>query len=124
MCVQGKDLKSLFAHAALACFEIICEIKKVKPAKLFKFKIAAENLEELLVNFLRELIFQYSAKELLFSKFSVDKIEEKALVARAWGEKIDKKRHIFKNDLKAVTYHGLKVEKTKSGWQAEVIFDM
>ena len=52
--------------------------------------------------------------------------EEFRLTAHQWfqGEKLDFKRHRLKTEIKAVTYHQLKVQKVKDTWQAEVIFDV
>ncbi len=59
----------------------------------------------------------------LFSRFEVT-LTESGLKARAWGETLDFDRHQVNHEVKAVTYHGLTVERTAEGWMAEVIFDI
>ena len=46
------------------------------------------------------------------------------LRATAWGEPVDRARHELSHEVKAITYHGLRVEKTPDGWLAEVIVDI
>ena len=47
-----------------------------------------------------------------------------ALTATAWGEELDRDRHVLSHEVKAITYHGLKVEQDADGWQAEIIVDI
>jgi SHS2 domain-containing protein len=42
----------------------------------------------------------------------------------AWGEPLDRARHVLEHEVKAITYHGLRVEKIADGWLAEVIVDI
>jgi SHS2 domain-containing protein len=46
------------------------------------------------------------------------------LSATLSGEKFNKKKHIVLTDIKAVTYHDLKVEKREDQWVAEVLCDI
>ena len=42
------------------------------------------------------------------------------LSGTAWGEPLDPARHALDHEVKAITYHGLRVEQTADGWLAEV----
>jgi SHS2 domain-containing protein len=46
------------------------------------------------------------------------------LRAAAWGEPVDPARHELDHEVKAITYHGLKLERDGDGWLAEVIVDI
>lgn len=46
------------------------------------------------------------------------------LVALCRGERSDPARHEMDHEVKAITYHGLRVEHTPDGWEAEVIVDI
>ena len=46
------------------------------------------------------------------------------LTGTAWGEPLDRARHALGHEVKAITYHGLRVEQTADGWLAEVIVDI
>ena len=57
------------------------------------------------------------------SRFEVS-VGENGLKASAWGEPIDPARHVLSHEVKAITYHGLRVEREGDGWIAEVIVDI
>jgi SHS2 domain-containing protein len=122
--VWGRTKKELFQNAAEAMFDLIVDKKTVKIKRTVKLNLKAPDIRELFVSWLRELLYQYSAKRMIFKKITVTDSSDTQINASASGEKIDNKRHIFKNDLKAVTYHGLDIKKTKAGWQTQVIFDV
>ena len=122
--VYGQDLKEIFEIAARATFEIIADLKNVKPREKICIELKGSATDELLVSWLSELLSQYDAYQILFSKFSVDKISQSNIFANAYGQRFDKKLHEIKTEIKAATYHDLKVEKVDSGWQAQIIFDL
>ena len=139
--VKGKDLEGLFKNAALSMFDIIAErsskflLVPARPAggrqagkvqssrfKEITIKQKAENLDELFINWLNELLSLSATKELIFSDFKINKLDENNLQAVAVGDSI--KNCKVNTEIKAATYHQLKIEETKFGWQAEVIFDV
>ncbi|MDP2907672.1 MAG: archease [Nanoarchaeota archaeon] len=122
--VKGNDLKELFRNAAAAMFDIIAEKKEPEIKKQAEIKIEqkADDLEELFVNWLNELLSLSATKELIFSDFQINKINKNTLQAIAIGEDI--KNYRVNTEVKAATYHQLKLEQTKTGWQAELILDV
>lgn len=124
----GKNLEELFANAGMALMAVMVDIKDIKPSKNHELRIKNKGLEELLFDFLSELVFLKDKQQILFSKFEV-KIKSLyskpyALVANLWGEKINPKKHKLRADIKAVTWHLFKIEKTKSGYKARVVVDI
>ncbi len=120
----GEDLKELFANAAYGMFDILADLKNVRLKESLDIKVEAPNVEELFLSWLSELLYQYNSKKIIFKEFLFDKLTQKEISARAQGEKWDLKRHRLKTEIKAVTYHELKVQKIKDTWQGEVIFDV
>lgn len=124
--VKAHDLKELFINAALAMFDIIAEkgpsAKGQMPRTPYIIKQKADNLDELFINWLNELLSLSATKELIFNDFKINKLDITKLEATAIGEDI--KNYKVNTEIKAATYHQLKLEETKSGWQAEVIFDV
>jgi SHS2 domain-containing protein len=121
---RGKDLKQLFTNAAGGMFSIIAELKNVQAKEALNIKLEAPNIEELFLSWLSELLYQYNSKKIIFKEFLIDKLADDSICARAKGEKLDFKRHRLKTEIKAVTFHQLKVERLKDFWQGEVIFDV
>lgn len=122
--VKGSDLKMLFENAALAVFDIIAENKSsgAQDKHEIIIKLKADDTEELLVSWLNELLSLSATRELIFSGFKVKKITPKTLQAAATGEAAENYR--LNTEIKAATYHQLKIEQADGGWQAQVIFDV
>ena len=123
--VKGKDLKELFTNAALAMFALLADentCKKNLPTEIFLIKQEAADLEELFINWLNELLSLSSAEGKIFSKFKFKILDKNTLEAEASGSRIE--GYKVKTEIKAATYHALKLEQAKTGWQAEVIFDV
>jgi SHS2 domain-containing protein len=122
--VKAGDLKELFNLSALAMFDIIAEKSDAKQNLPVKIKIEqrADNLDELFVNWLNELLSLSAIKELIFFDFQIKKINKNFLRAVVFGRSSE----VYKVnvEIKAATYHELKIEEDASGWKAEVIFDV
>jgi len=122
--VRAATLDALFAEAAEALFSVIVEnLSAVAPVVRVEVELSETDRELLLFDWLKELLYRFDAEHLLFSHFEV-KVGPDGLTGVAWGEKLDPARHEPGHEVKAITYHGLKVEQTDDGWLAEVIVDI
>jgi len=123
--VSGKDLKEIFIKAARAMFDIIAEPCSVCCKLKFKnidIKEEAQDEEQLLVEWLNELLSLSEAKELIFDKFQINNLTQNQLVVVASG--YPRENYKINTEIKAATYHELKIEETKDGFKAQVIFDV
>ena len=120
----GRSLEALFSNAAYALFDQMVDLSRVKSKTSVDVEVAAEGLEDLLVRWLSELLFQFETTLTLFGEFDILNIEEHRLVGRAFGEQYDPSRHKIYTEVKAVTYHQLEVRRVGDLWQAQVIFDI
>lgn len=76
-------------------------------------------------DWLSELLYIFETKRLLLARFRVQiNDDDHSLTGEAWGEAIDESRHRLDYEVKAITYHGLEVKETPSGWEARVIVDI
>lgn len=123
----GKDLNELFENAAFAIFEESAGLDKVEEKVKKNIKIDADNTEDLLFDFLSEILFLKDTYSILFKKVKV-KIEKKGnkyvLSSELIGEEIDREKHELRNDIKAITLHMFKIEKVKEGYKALVVVDV
>lgn len=118
---SGSSLDEAFANAAYAMFDIMADAGSIEPKGEVMVEIEANDLGQLLVDWLSELLYLCDVDDVLFSEFEI-KISGNSLTAKARGEKIDAEKHGLKTDIKAVTYHMLEVnEKEKS---VQVLFDI
>lgn len=120
----GATEEEAFEHAALGMFSLITDPASVRPLTEFPVEAGAEDHETLLVEWLNELLYLFESNGVLFSKFEVTELGPTGIRGKAWGEPIDLSRHELKSDIKAVTYHMLKVKQENGRWQTAAIFDI
>ena len=121
---RAGDLEGLFEEAARALFSVIVvNLDAVRPLQEITVRVEGRDYEDLLHDWLAELLYTFNTRHLLFSDFEVE-LDSGGLRATARGEPIDPKRHELDAEVKAITYHGLKVEEDRDGWLAEVIVDL
>jgi SHS2 domain-containing protein len=120
----GEDINKAFINAAKGLFSLIIDPEAVSVKKHWEIAVTAPDREALLVNWLNELIYLLDAQGTLFKDFEIIEISETGLKVKGYGEKINAKKHHLKREVKAATYHQLKIEQTTDGWLAQVIFDI
>ena len=120
----GKTISEAFENVAKAMFDIITDNSEIESIGQYNIKLGAPDLEQLLVDWLSELLFLNSAKNLVFGFFKVN-LDEKnqSLTATVFGEKLDISKHKIGAEIKAVTYHILEV-KNKKPFHVQVLFDI
>lgn len=118
----GKNLPELFANLGEGVMAVLKkDYQKVKPAVERRIQVVdAPDNESLLVDFLSELLRLADTYNEIYSQIEITKLAPSSLTAKVRGEKIKK----FDEDIKAVTYHGLKIEKEDNLWTATVLFDI
>lgn len=120
----GKTLKELFENAAFAMFDIIADLEGLKSSVVETLEVEAPNYEELLVAFLDELLYRFYTKSFIFFKFEIEELTETKIRAKAFGRPVGENRNRLKTEIKAATYHNLKIEKAAEGYKVEIIFDI
>ena len=116
----GKDWSELFSNMLCGMFESIGpEIVEKKEIKR-EIKISSSDLESLLVDFLSEALYLSDIYNEAYFSSCFKEISEKKLSGEICGYKI----RSLKEEIKAVTWHELKIKKINSLWQAEVVFDI
>jgi SHS2 domain-containing protein len=118
---SGKDLAECFANAAYALEDQMVRAELIETKELVEFDVEGFDVEALLLNFLTEFLFLIDTRRLVFNRFDI-KIDDLKLHCSAWGEIIDVERHEAKKEIKAITYHMMKVDPEEPSVQ--VIFDI
>ena len=119
----GKDLKQAFANAARGLFSLITELESVNEVLERDIEVTAADRDSLLVAWLNELIYIFDTENTLFKRFDITRLSQHHLVARGYGERVDRARHKLKTGVKAATYYMLAVEQ-EYGWRLQVLFDI
>lgn len=122
--IYGLAPAALFENAALALFDQIIDPAGVKGARKGHLTIHGRDWPDLMVNWLRELLFFWNGKERLVKKAEILSITGKRLSAGIAYDSYDPGQHTIITEIKAVTYHQIRVEEGPYGWKATVIFDV
>ena len=120
----GTDIKQIFANAALGLFSLMAELDDIKEDAQRDLVLSAEDEEVLLVEWLNELIYIFDVEHIVFKRFEIDKLSGNQIKARCFGQKIKPGQHKLKREIKAATYHMLRISKTNSNYEVQVIFDI
>ncbi|MBM4031875.1 MAG: archease [Planctomycetes bacterium] len=121
---RGDTLPELLAACAEGMLSILVEGGAVGERVAAEIALDADDAEELVHAWLRELLFRFSAEGLLLRRFDFHEATPTRLRATCHGEPFDPARHQGGAEIKAVTYHAFKVAQTPEGWLAEVLFDV
>ena len=122
--VCGKDEKHLFQNAALAMFESMVETGTCHGGVQKQVSVSGSDRPDLMVNWLRELLFQWTGKQKILQSVAVDQLSPVSITAQLTLENYNPDRHIILNEIKAVTYHQIQVVKSGDHWESRIIFDV
>ena len=135
--MTAPSVEQLFAEAGAAIASLLIDNPEaIEPRQTVTIDVEADDLEGLFVDWLRELIYRFETEHLLFRECSISFADDhratfarqasapRRLRATCRGEPVDWTRHEPGSELKAVTYHQLRVARTATGWEASVIVDI
>ncbi len=122
----GKNLEEVFENAATAIFELSAELKTVDAKTKLDIILENEKLDNLLYDFLSEILFLKDAKYMVFKKVKVTIKEDtiNKLHAILEGDSIDSEKQHLENDIKAVTMHMFELKKERNGYKATIVVDI
>jgi len=122
----GQSLEETFAHAALALSSLMWDWKKIAKNIEIPVEVEGNDLEQLLVNFLEEILYLLDTRNFLLS--SIDNIlikketEGWKIQALFEGDVNTTEYEIF-GDVKAVTYNEMIVKK-RAPFMVQVVADV
>ena len=124
----GESLEELFRDAGRAVTNTQVEnIEDVESIESREIEVKAANVDELLHEFLEELVFYKDTEQLLLAEFDISiekKNAEYFLKCTAKGEPIDTDKHEMLVEVKAITWHMFSVKKKDGEWRAMVVLDV
>jgi len=109
--VTAKDLDEAFSVAGQSVADITLDTKSVSEKEEWRIAVSGEDLRYLLYNWLEAVIYQLItdgfAIARVVAKVRID--SEYSIEATAFGEPIDLKKHGFKVEIKAPTFHEMEI---------------
>ena len=124
----GKDLARAFENAAVAMFDVMTQVEKVRAKVEDEVEARGSDEYALLYSWLEALLVKSELNRMLYSKFKVSELLQDSdgfeLKAKIWGEAFDPKRHLQKVGVKAVTYHRMEIIKAPGKITLKFILDI
>ncbi len=120
----GKSLKELFENAAFGMFSILADLEGIKTSTELEIKVEAPDAEELLIEWLDELLYNFYTKHVIFFEFAIKELAEKNLTARVKGRFIGENKNRLKTEIKAATRHDLHITKSEDTYEVQIVFDV
>lgn len=130
--ISGKSLEELFINAARGMFALLLPNQDrdhllsggEKDQTEILISATASEISLLLREWLGELLYHYSAERIFFTDFFIEAIDETQVQGLAIGTRFTPELEAHLTEIKAVTYHELRVFQQADGYHASVIFDI
>ena len=120
----GKSEKELFENAAIGMFNILADLEGITTSTELDIKAEAVDKEELLIEWLDELLYNFYTKHIIFCEFNITKLTDKGLNARIKGRFVGENKNRLKSEIKAATRHNLKILKKDGIYEVQIVFDV
>ncbi len=120
----GATLPELFVHAAQGLIELLVERSPVAAKETRPVALAASSVDALLRVWLTELLFWFSADRFLPAAYRLETVTDTEVHGTISGEQFDPSRHAQGTEVKGLTYHEFRIQRTGHGWEASMIFDV
>jgi len=122
--VSGSTFGEFLKSSALAMMDLLTDRESVEPDVEEVFEITGETREELLVRMLSEILYLHHVHKLVFKDIELDIQGGDTITGTIKGEKFDPAKHELDLDIKAVTYHNLKIARVDDKFIADIVFDI
>ncbi|MEM0143527.1 MAG: archease [Candidatus Parvarchaeum sp.] len=120
----GRNINEMFRNIVIAVSNIMILGVKRRGTKKINFRIHAENIDYLVIDFINKLIFYKDYKNLIITDAKIKIDKDLNLICRAEGQKTEKLTDKFLVDIKAATMHGLEIKKDKGLIKCKIILDV
>lgn len=122
--ITGNSQAELFVNSGLALFDVMAAADKIELRERLPLEVEGADRDELIVNWLRELLYLYQSGGYLLREFKITEVKDSLIKAEVCGEKIDPDRHEIKQEIATVAGHKSRMQKTGNQWVAQVIFEL
>jgi len=123
---HGETLEEAFENGAKGVNDTMVDLKTIRPDREITIGAKGHDLYSLLFDWLDRVMLLLVADGIVMSEFSV-RIKQSngfSLEGIAKGEKLDIKRHHYKVEIKAVTYHEMEIKEEKGRATVKFLLDL
>ena len=121
---HADTLEELFEALGEGLCDLICRRPQVRPTQNRRIEVHAEDVEALAVDFMAKVLWAIQTEHFAVAAVTVISCDDNAVAAELVGEPYCPDRHELITEIKAVTYHQLKVAREGNRWIARVFVDL
>jgi SHS2 domain-containing protein len=121
--VWGTSREKLFINAAKSLSTLLASAAEPTREERIEITIEGGEADELLVNWLREILFYSQTRRLVMTDIDILELSETSLKATLMGVRAQVGQETSL-EIKGVTYHGSSIQKDDKGYTARIIFDI
>ncbi len=121
---QADSLGELFEAMAEGLAGLICPLEEMSASQSREVSVRAEDADALAVDFLTAVLNIIQTRHFMVARVKVAEIDSNHVVATLHGEPYQPERHEIGMEIKAVTYHQLRIAQQGDGWVGTVILDI
>ncbi len=122
--VRTASLEELFRQAAAGMYTVIGNVRTASDARRINIALDADGAEQLLHDWLAELLFRFDARHEVISDVTFDRLDDRCLRVHGAVSSLDVARSDLSREIKAVTYHGLTITRSPGAFEVTVLFDI
>jgi SHS2 domain-containing protein len=123
----GSSLAEAFENSAKGLVNTMIDLKQITPDQEYEILAEGYDIKSLLYDWLEKVLLGLLIDNIALSDFKV-KISERNsnynLKGIAKGEALDLKKHHYKVEIKAVTYHEMEIKQTENRITARFLLDL
>jgi SHS2 domain-containing protein len=121
---RADTLPELLEALAEGLADFLCPRELVQPVQTRELSVVAEDREALAIDFLSAVLNVIQTDRFMVASVHAAHADDTSITAQLRGQPYDPACHNIHTEVKAVTYHQLKIAKTDAGWLGTVILDL
>lgn len=119
---EAETLEGCFAEATLGMLSV-AGVYRPAAGEILEIEAEGRDLEATLVEWLSEILYLYDARDAVVTAIRLDQVTPAAARgAVSLAPRADEE--IEGTQVKAVTFHRIRVDRTDGGWECEVYLDV
>jgi len=121
--LTGDSQAQILSDVGLALFDLLVDLTTVETAESVFLEVEGTDSDELMANWLRELLYAYQTSGYVLKEFNIQETGEYFVRAEAKGEKCDPDRHEEREEVGVVASRLCRLGKTGNQWTAQAGFE-
>lgn len=120
--LSGASLPEILSDSGFALFDLLVDLETVEPNESVPIEVEGSDADDLMVNWMRELLYAYQANGYVLKEFTVQQTGEYFVRAEAKGEKYNPDRHEEREAIGAVESRLCHLGQIGNQWTAQAGF--